>query len=259
MARVGVQLDPVPETLLWTLWHRAVEAKRRDRVLDDPLAVELVDRIDFPFVERFGDGELLPVAGASRPLFRQCDSTLPLELIPAAVVLGGTQVRRSRRSWLHVYLTDDRDAPECCRSRAEHGGAVPRRLGTAVQVGALVRPGGADRATPSQSSRATGRAAIQPWRRRTGRSSGARELEQLGQVGVRHADDRVGSAVVDRHPVGGASTRAAHGKTTLGTSPPARTAPAARGGSAFRARRRATARRGRAAPRPSSRRSRCTT
>ena len=59
MARVSVQLDPVPETLLWTLWHRAVEAKRRDRVLDDPLAVELVDRIDFPFAERFGDGERL--------------------------------------------------------------------------------------------------------------------------------------------------------------------------------------------------------
>ena len=59
MARVSVQLDPVPETLLWTLWHRAVEAKRRDRVLDDPLAVELVDRIDFPFVERFGDGRTL--------------------------------------------------------------------------------------------------------------------------------------------------------------------------------------------------------
>jgi O-methyltransferase involved in polyketide biosynthesis len=57
MASVGVRLDPVPETLLWTLWHRAVEARRPDSVLDDPLAVELVERIDFPFVERFGDGE----------------------------------------------------------------------------------------------------------------------------------------------------------------------------------------------------------
>jgi len=56
MASVSVRLDPVPETLLWTLWHRAVEARRPDRVLDDPRAVELVERIDFPFVERFGDG-----------------------------------------------------------------------------------------------------------------------------------------------------------------------------------------------------------
>jgi len=53
---VPVQLDRVPETLLWTLWHRAVEARRNDTVLRDPLAVELVERIDFPFEERFGDG-----------------------------------------------------------------------------------------------------------------------------------------------------------------------------------------------------------
>ena len=59
MASAGVVLDPVPETLLWTLWHRAVEARRSDRVLDDPLAVELVERVDFPFVARFGDGERL--------------------------------------------------------------------------------------------------------------------------------------------------------------------------------------------------------
>ena len=51
-----IRLDAVPETMLWTLYHRAVEARRPDRVLDDPLAVELVDRIDFPFAERFGDG-----------------------------------------------------------------------------------------------------------------------------------------------------------------------------------------------------------
>ena len=59
MSSVDVSLGPVPETLLWTLWHRAVEARRPDRVLDDPLAVELVERIEFPFVERFGDGERL--------------------------------------------------------------------------------------------------------------------------------------------------------------------------------------------------------
>jgi O-methyltransferase involved in polyketide biosynthesis len=56
MASLRVNLDPVPETLLWTLYHRSVEARRRDRVLDDPLAVDLVARIEFPFAERFGDG-----------------------------------------------------------------------------------------------------------------------------------------------------------------------------------------------------------
>jgi O-methyltransferase involved in polyketide biosynthesis len=57
--KVGVELERVPETLLWTLHHRAVEARRPNAVLDDSLAVELVDRIDFSFAERFGDGERL--------------------------------------------------------------------------------------------------------------------------------------------------------------------------------------------------------
>jgi O-methyltransferase involved in polyketide biosynthesis len=54
--KIAAELDAVPETLLWTLYHRAVEARRPDTVLDDPLAVELVGRIDFPFEERFGPG-----------------------------------------------------------------------------------------------------------------------------------------------------------------------------------------------------------
>ncbi|MFD8703382.1 class I SAM-dependent methyltransferase [Kitasatospora sp. NPDC059648] len=48
------ELELVPETALWTLWHRALEARRPDAVLHDPKAVELVDRIDYPFAERFG-------------------------------------------------------------------------------------------------------------------------------------------------------------------------------------------------------------
>ena len=54
--KIAVELGPVPETLLWTLYHRAVEVRRADAVLRDPLAVELVERIDFPFEERFGSG-----------------------------------------------------------------------------------------------------------------------------------------------------------------------------------------------------------
>jgi O-methyltransferase involved in polyketide biosynthesis len=57
-SRVRLQLDGVPETLLWTLYHRAVEARRADSVLDDPMAVELVERIDYPFEQRFGAGNL---------------------------------------------------------------------------------------------------------------------------------------------------------------------------------------------------------
>jgi O-methyltransferase involved in polyketide biosynthesis len=56
--RLRVELGGVPETLLWTLYHRAAEARRPDAVLHDPKAVELVERIDYPFEQRFGRGQL---------------------------------------------------------------------------------------------------------------------------------------------------------------------------------------------------------
>src|SRR3954453_11350122 len=54
--RVRPELSGVSETLLWTLYYRAQEAARPDGVLRDPLAVELVERVDYPFAERLGGG-----------------------------------------------------------------------------------------------------------------------------------------------------------------------------------------------------------
>jgi O-methyltransferase involved in polyketide biosynthesis len=51
---MGVELQGIPETTLWTLYMRAAEARRADGVIDDPKAVELVERIDYPFEARFG-------------------------------------------------------------------------------------------------------------------------------------------------------------------------------------------------------------
>jgi O-methyltransferase involved in polyketide biosynthesis len=65
---VKVELAGVPETLLWTLWHRALEARRADAVLRDPRAVELVERIDYPFAERFGEVALIAQWQALRVL-----------------------------------------------------------------------------------------------------------------------------------------------------------------------------------------------
>jgi O-methyltransferase involved in polyketide biosynthesis len=48
-----VDLEGVPATLLWTPYQRAVEARRADAVIRDPVAVELVARIDYPFEQRF--------------------------------------------------------------------------------------------------------------------------------------------------------------------------------------------------------------
>jgi O-methyltransferase involved in polyketide biosynthesis len=51
-------LDGVPETLLWTLYLRAAEARRPDAVLSDPKAVELVESLDYPFERQFGAADL---------------------------------------------------------------------------------------------------------------------------------------------------------------------------------------------------------
>ncbi|MDQ2636601.1 MAG: class I SAM-dependent methyltransferase [Actinomycetota bacterium] len=49
----GTVLTGVSETALLTLQVRATEARRPDSILDDPMAVELVDSIDFDFA-KFG-------------------------------------------------------------------------------------------------------------------------------------------------------------------------------------------------------------
>jgi O-methyltransferase involved in polyketide biosynthesis len=54
--RIRIDLSGVPETLLWTLYYRAQEAAHSRSVLPDPLAVQLVRRIDYPFRERLGRG-----------------------------------------------------------------------------------------------------------------------------------------------------------------------------------------------------------
>src|SRR5271166_2614798 len=51
--RHKVTLSGVSETALLTLNARANEARRRDAVIDDPMAIELVDSIDFDFA-KFG-------------------------------------------------------------------------------------------------------------------------------------------------------------------------------------------------------------
>ena len=80
---------------------------------------------------------------------------------------------------------------------------VPRRHPAGLGAPAVARSTGGDEVMPTGS-----------------RGSGGRtNCEELGEVAVGHADDRVRSAVVDGDAIGGPSTSAAHGKTTFGTSP----------------------------------------
>ncbi|MEM6547453.1 MAG: class I SAM-dependent methyltransferase [Pseudomonadota bacterium] len=52
--KVSIDLTGVPETMLWPLWNRAAEQEHPDRILDDPLAADLVKRIDVDFYSLFG-------------------------------------------------------------------------------------------------------------------------------------------------------------------------------------------------------------
>jgi O-methyltransferase involved in polyketide biosynthesis len=49
----GTVLTGVSETALLTLWVRAYEARRPDSIIDDPMAIELADSIDYDFA-KFG-------------------------------------------------------------------------------------------------------------------------------------------------------------------------------------------------------------
>ena len=106
--QVAVELARVPETMLWTLYHRAVEARRADAVLDDPKAVELVERIDYPFRERFGSGEGFSQWQALRA---RCFDLVVAALPRAA---PGRERRGARRR--------ARDAVLACRQRARVAG-----------------------------------------------------------------------------------------------------------------------------------------
>ncbi|WP_069162824.1 class I SAM-dependent methyltransferase [Nocardia altamirensis] len=47
-------LKGVPETMLWTLYNRASEAKRADGILRDPECLRIYDAIDFDYQRTFG-------------------------------------------------------------------------------------------------------------------------------------------------------------------------------------------------------------
>jgi O-methyltransferase involved in polyketide biosynthesis len=126
---VAVALTGVPETLLWTLYHRAQEARRPDAVLDDPLAVELVGRIDYPFQERFGASGWRARWQALRALRFDVEVRRFLTARPGATVVAlgeglETQFWRvddGRVRWVTVEL------PETAEVAAELLPASPRR------------------------------------------------------------------------------------------------------------------------------------
>jgi O-methyltransferase involved in polyketide biosynthesis len=111
--RAKVQLTDVPETALWNLYHRA-EAARSGR-LDDPRALELVSRLDYPF-EQFNS----PYRGLAARMHAQRVRTIDaavrrlLDVTPDATVVAlgegfETQfwrVDNGQLSWLTLDLPE---------------------------------------------------------------------------------------------------------------------------------------------------------
>jgi O-methyltransferase involved in polyketide biosynthesis len=115
-----VDLAGVPETLLWNLYQRAGEARRPDGVLDDPRAVDLVDRLDYPFEDRFGPAGLVQWQALRSRTFDRAVRDF------AAANPGGTVVSLGEGLETQFWRVDDGrlrwvtvDLPEVVRLRRE--------------------------------------------------------------------------------------------------------------------------------------------
>ncbi|MGW1405281.1 class I SAM-dependent methyltransferase [Streptomyces sp. NPDC002403] len=115
MAGVRPMLSGVPETLLWTLYNRAYEAGRRYPVLDDPVALRLLEDLDYPFEERFGRPD--PFHSQAQGLRSRCFDLAVQEYLadrPRATVValgdgletGFWRVDNGRLNWLSVDLPE---------------------------------------------------------------------------------------------------------------------------------------------------------
>jgi O-methyltransferase involved in polyketide biosynthesis len=137
--KTPAELSGVPETLLWTLYQRAAEARRPDTPLRDSRAVQLVEAIDYPFEERFGGGGF----GQWQALRARCFDLQVREFMKehpggTVVALGEgleTQFWRvddGRVHWLTVDLPETIELrarllpPESPRQRMIRGSALER-------------------------------------------------------------------------------------------------------------------------------------
>ncbi|MEU2871596.1 class I SAM-dependent methyltransferase [Streptomyces olivoreticuli] len=114
-SRIKAELTGLPETLLWTLWNRACEARHPDPVLDDPMAEALVRKLDYPFEERLGPPHPLfsQVQGLRSLTFdravRQYTDRHPEATVVAlgeGLETGFWRVDNGRLRWLSVDLPE---------------------------------------------------------------------------------------------------------------------------------------------------------
>lgn len=117
MTRLAPALAGVPETMLWTLYARASEAKRATGILRDPEAVRLLESLDYDFERKFGEPSVLYAVraalmdGALRHWLRRHPDGLVVSL-GEGLETQAWRVDNGRMHWLSV------DLPEAIAVRA---------------------------------------------------------------------------------------------------------------------------------------------
>lgn len=104
-------LSGVPETMLWTLHNRAVEAMRSDGIIDDKKCVEIYQSIEYDYEKSFGKAE---PSHAIRSLDFDREINRFLQLHPGATVVNlgeGLETQRYRINedyglWISIDLPD---------------------------------------------------------------------------------------------------------------------------------------------------------
>lgn len=104
-------LDGIPETMLWTLHNRAVEALRPDGIIDDDKCIEIYSSIDYDFVKSFGKAE---ASHSVRSMDFDRETKAFLQQNPGATIVNlgeGLETQRYRIEddyglWLTVDLPD---------------------------------------------------------------------------------------------------------------------------------------------------------
>jgi O-methyltransferase involved in polyketide biosynthesis len=134
---ISAELNQLPKKLMWNLYHRAIAARGAEYRFTDPQAIELVERIDFPF-EQFDSDHAAYVAHWHALRARTVDAEIRrfLAVHPAATVVAlgeglETQFSRVDNGALHWITVDQ---PDIVRLRARFLPDGPRQRSVACSA-----------------------------------------------------------------------------------------------------------------------------
>ncbi|MEM7306115.1 MAG: class I SAM-dependent methyltransferase [Planctomycetota bacterium] len=144
---VSIDLEGVPETMLWPLWNRAIESPRSDALIRDPWAVELVERLDYDFAAHFDKPSVFhPIRSrVADDLIRAHHARYGSEAI--VVALGeGLDAQRLRtevpaEQWVSVDLPESIETRRKLVPGAESERLIPRSALDTAWMEAVPRPG----------------------------------------------------------------------------------------------------------------------